>query len=334
MTRFGLVIGAGGVVGQAYHSGVLSALEQHVGFDGRRADVLVGTSAGSITATLLRLGVSATDLAAWTLRAPLTDPHEVLAPHYAAPASPQFAPIRAADLLRKPSMPGSAMLRRALVRPWQFRPMAAALALLAPGRNDIAAQLSGLIALDAVPWPAQPLWIGAVRRCDGRRIVFGRPGAPDAPLHLAVAASCAVPGYFTPITIGEHSYVDGGAHSPTNAGLLRGAGLDVVLVISPMSGPVGRQMSLAATSRRHAARRLEHEVRALRKTGSRVIVFAPGQAEQDVMGEDMMSTTRPADVVEAARQATVRMLTARHVRAVLDQVSRTPADAPPAARAG
>ena len=62
MKRVGLVLGAGGVVGQAYHSGVLAALEHDLGWDPRTAEVIVGTSAGSITGTLLRLGVSAEDL--------------------------------------------------------------------------------------------------------------------------------------------------------------------------------------------------------------------------------------------------------------------------------
>jgi len=67
VTRIALVLGAGGVIGQAYHAGVLSALAEHAGFDAREADVIVGTSAGSITGTVLRLGVSPRDLAAWAV---------------------------------------------------------------------------------------------------------------------------------------------------------------------------------------------------------------------------------------------------------------------------
>ena len=54
MTRVGLVLGGGGVVGQAYHAGVLAVLEHDFGFDARTADMIVGTSAGSITGTPLR----------------------------------------------------------------------------------------------------------------------------------------------------------------------------------------------------------------------------------------------------------------------------------------
>ena len=53
-------------------------LEHDFGFDARSADMIVGTSAGSITGALLRMGVSAEDLAAWTVRAPLSGEGEVM----------------------------------------------------------------------------------------------------------------------------------------------------------------------------------------------------------------------------------------------------------------
>jgi NTE family protein len=283
------VLGGGGVVGQAYHSAVLAVLEHDFGFDARRADVIVGTSAGSITGTLLRLGVKAEDLAAWTVKAPLSDEDEVLR-YVAGTPVPELAPFNPLHVLRRPlHLPGRHMLQRALTRPWRFRPMAAGMALIAPGRHDIAEQLAALRELEGPGWPESDLWICAVRRRDGRRIVFGRPGTPEVPVHLAVAASCAVPGYFAPVEIGRHQYVDGGVHSPTNAAVLRGRGLDLVLVISPMSGPAGWLPDFYAASRRHSARLLRHEVRALQRTGVRTVVFAPGAAEQRVMGNDMMS---------------------------------------------
>jgi NTE family protein len=62
--RVGLVLGAGGVAGGAFHAGVLAAVEEATGWDPRRAAVVVGTSAGSITGTSLRAGLSAADLLA------------------------------------------------------------------------------------------------------------------------------------------------------------------------------------------------------------------------------------------------------------------------------
>ena len=57
----GLVLGAGGVVGGAYHAGALAALAEAADWDARRAEVIVGTSAGSITGAALRAGLSGAD---------------------------------------------------------------------------------------------------------------------------------------------------------------------------------------------------------------------------------------------------------------------------------
>jgi NTE family protein len=62
--KVGLVLGAGGVVGQAYQAGVLAGLEREAAWDPRDAELIVGTSAGSVTGAALRVGVPATDLAA------------------------------------------------------------------------------------------------------------------------------------------------------------------------------------------------------------------------------------------------------------------------------
>ena len=157
-------------------------------------------------------------------------------------------------LLRRPDLPGREMVQHALVRPWRFRPLAAGLALLAPGRFDIAERLAMLArGGGAVLARARPV---DLRRPAPRRQAGGvRPaGQPGRPLHLAIAASCAVPGYFAPVRIEDHTYVDGGAHSPTNAAILRERALDLVVVVSPMSGPAALPTDLYGASRGHAAR--------------------------------------------------------------------------------
>jgi NTE family protein len=230
------------------------------------------------------------------VKAPLSSDADLLQ-QLAGADVPELAPFRPLELLSRPArLPGWDMMRRALTRPWRFRPLAAGLALLAPGRHDTVGQLAALQELEGATWPERDLWICAVRRRDGRRVVFGRPGTPPAPLHLAVAASCAVPGYFTPVE--SHSYVDGGVHSPTNAALLRGCGLDLAIVVSPMSGPPGLRPDLYAATRRYSARVLAREVRALERAGVRTVVFTPSRAEQAVMGNDMMSRERLDEVLQ------------------------------------
>ena len=298
--RVGLVLGAGGIVGQAYHAGVLSALEQHFGWDARDAEVIVGTSAGSIVATLLRVGIGPTDLAAWTTNAPLDIDDEALRDLLPdeLPDLHRFQPSR---LVRRPlRVPRRAMVRRALRRPWQFRPAAALMSLATPGPFDITEHLRSMRSFEHGQWPDK-LWICAVRRRDGRLVVFGRGDRQEVPLHLAVAASCAIPGYFAPVQIGARAYVDGGIHSPTNADLLRTeTDLDLVIVVSPMSHTGGRPAGLNGLLRGHSRRHLRRELRALRAAGLRAVVFEPGPAEQAAMGDELLSRDHVDRVVHTA----------------------------------
>lgn len=299
MGRVGLVLGAGGIAGQAFHAGVLAALEAKLGWDARSADVIVGTSAGSITAALLRGGVPARDLAAWTTRAPLSAEGRLLEELF-GDEFPELEPLRASHLLRRPSFPGPALVRRLVLRPWQPPGAGLVLTLLAPGRTDISRFLDPLRAVEPSGWHDGDLWICAVRRRDGRRVVFGRPGSPPAPLHLAVAASCAVPGYFAPVVIDDVAYLDGGVHSPTNAAVLARQGLDLVVIVSPMSGARGLPATVAEVVRRHSALRLGFEVRALRAAGVEVAVFQPDTDVIEAIGGEWMSRERVDDITRRA----------------------------------
>ena len=68
---------------------------------------------------------------------------------------------------------------------------------------------------------------------EGKRVPFGKPGAPVAPLSDAVMASCAIPAWFQPVEINGHKYVDGGACSATSVDLVADMGLDEVYVLAP-----------------------------------------------------------------------------------------------------
>ncbi len=147
--------------------------------------------------------------------------------------------------------------------------------LLPAGRIDLTDRARPLHEMVGDQWP-DGLWICAVRRTDGARVVFGREGSPRAPLAAAVLASCAIPAYFAPVTIGGVEYFDGGVHSPTNADVLRRRPPDLVVVVSPMSAP--RPLLGAADSllRWSAHRRLEREARRLERAGSVVVRIEPG----------------------------------------------------------
>lgn len=323
MAHVGLVLGAGGIAGQAYHAGVLAALEADADWDARAADLIVGTSAGAITATLLRGGVPSSDLAAWTTRAPLSLEGNLLEDLFGK-EFPELEPLTASHLLRRPSRPSPALVQRLLLRPWQPPGVGLLLTLASPGQIDISRFLEPLQMVEPPGWHDGDLWICAVRRRDGRRVVFGRAGSPQAPLHLAVAASCAVPGYFAPVTINGITYVDGGVHSPTNAAVALGQDLQTVIVVSPMSGAHGIPSDVIGVVRRHATFRLGFEVRALVAAGVNVVVFEPDASVQEAMKGEWMSRQRVDEITRAAFAAARVQLRDPAIRAPLHNLRGRP----------
>ncbi|MGH3157306.1 MAG: patatin-like phospholipase family protein, partial [Streptosporangiaceae bacterium] len=60
--RIGLVLGAGGVLGAAWMTGMLPSLQDRLPVPVNDVDVVVGTSAGSVIAAALRCGLSIDDM--------------------------------------------------------------------------------------------------------------------------------------------------------------------------------------------------------------------------------------------------------------------------------
>jgi NTE family protein len=306
VTRIGLVLGAGGVVGQAFHAGVLAAIRDVTGWDPRQADFVVGTSAGSVAAASLRAGVCAEDLFARASGRPLTPAGLLLL--NGVPAPPQSQPALEPRTQRVgPSSPE--LLGRLFARPGALRPGIAVSALLPEGRRDTTSWFAGFTHLfPEGRWPERPMWLCAVNLDEGRRVVFGTPGAPPATVSQAVQASCAIPAVFRPVQIGGARYVDGGVHSPTNADLLVAEGLDAVVVSSPMSADMRHDDLLSLARLRSATRlpakvMLSREIRKLGEAGIPVLVFEPSASVIGEMGLQPMDFRRRAPVAEAAIEA-------------------------------
>ncbi len=313
--RIGLVLGAGGVAGGAFHAGVLAALEEDTGWDPRSAAVIVGTSAGAITGAALRAGFTGADLLAQAQDRPLSAAGEALAQRIGPEGSP--LPLRSTRQGRPPAeLAGT--LARVLRRPWATRPWSLLAALLPEGSVSTDVISAGIGRLYPSTWPESPLWICAVRQADGRRVVLGRDGSCP-PLSAAVAASCAIPGFFSPVTIDGYPYIDGGAHSPTNADVLLEAGpLDLVIVSSPMSRQ-GRRPRWAADQamRGFASALLDTEARRLRRRGVPVVGFQPGATVLAEIGLNSLDPSRRSGIATAAHAA------ARHRLAGDDLIERT-----------
>ena len=175
-------------------------------------------------------------------------------------------------------------------------------------------------------WVEHPgFWAVACDYATGRRVAFGRPGAPDADLADAVAASCAIPGFYRPVDIGGRRYVDGGVRSASNLDLLAGHGLDLVICLNPTStrvaggaglggvNPLDRVMGL---NRAASGRRLGSEAKRVRAGGSEVVLIQPTSEDLAVIGNNMMSGKRRNQIIDTARRTVGRAAEpARHPRA-------------------
>jgi NTE family protein len=213
--RLGLVLGGGGVAGVAWHVGMLLGLAEG-GIDLSGADRIVGTSAGSTVAAQLSGGMDFADMFARQVD-PATLVTELKPTVSIADLWAQMAPIytEAKDAVER---------RQKLCR----------LALDADTVDEavrhrvIAARLAGL------DWGDDRVSVVAVETRSGERRVFDRSSGVG--LVDAVAASCAVPGIWPPVTIGDDRYVDGGIWSLTNTDLATGCSR--VVVLAPIADDV------------------------------------------------------------------------------------------------
>jgi NTE family protein len=305
--RRGLVLGAGGVLGIAWMTGALQALEEQAGFDARDVDVCVGTSAGSILAALLGLGAGVGTILRHQQGIPL-------------PADPTIEWDYGADTGGAlPPRPGFGLGSRGLLlevarNPRRLPPLAAMSAVFPRGRRtlDPVGRMIDAAVAAAAPqaasphWPtSQRTWIVAMDYDRGHRVAFGREGAPAARLADAVMASCAIPGWYAPLHISGRRYVDGGTFSPTSLDLLAGEGLDEVWVLAPMASfaldrPRTATARLERRFRRSVTRRVLREATVLHDSGTAVTILGPGPEDLRAMGANLMNPARRADVLATA----------------------------------
>ncbi|MGY1844822.1 patatin-like phospholipase family protein [Modestobacter sp. SYSU DS0875] len=266
--RRALVLGGGGITGIAWATGVLTGLTD-AGIDLSGADLVVGTSAGSVVGTQLRSGV------------PIA---ELFEQEVAPPRPGQTAQLGRRTLARY----GLAML---LARrdDAAFRRRVGALAVAAAdgGATPSEADWRGMIAarLPGTEWPDRPLVLTAVDAESGEFRTFTRGSGVE--LLAAVAASCAVPGVYPPVTIDGRRYVDGGMRSAANADLATGC--DRVVVVAPIPRGKGPIAGVDA-----------------QVTGmiSRVAVVAPDEGSRAAIGKNVLDpAARPASARAGRAQA-------------------------------
>lgn len=272
MTRRGLVLSGGGPVGIAWEAGMVAGLAG-AGVDLTDAEVIVGTSAGSVVGAQLARGV----------------PAERLVEQQRA-EGPARQPADGRGGGTAPTIPDE--LIEAFLGtsddPQATRRRLGAFALEADtiAEDEFLAGFGSQLA--EADWP-EGFICTAVDAEDGSFTAFDAQAG--VPLLRAVAASCAVPGIYPPITIDGRRYLDGGVRSLTNADLA--VGCDEVLVLSLLApaGPDGPADPITA--------RQEAELDALREAGATVRVLAPDDEARAGMGPNLMDFSRRAEAVEA-----------------------------------
>jgi NTE family protein len=253
-----LVLGGGGITGIGWEVGILFGLRR-AGVDLTSADLVVGTSAGSVVGAVVASGI---DLAAAvaTQREPADEN---------LPAVDVSLAMQAFGIMADPSLD-----------PQEARARVGALALAAP-TGDPEKQIE-LFATRVPPeWPERRLVITAVDAETGEAVAWDRDSG--VPLVRAVTASCAVPCVYPPISVNGRRYIDGGVRSGTNAYLAAGA--DTVVVIAPMAdaGPLGAPPA---------------ELAALRE-GSAVMLIKPDAAALAAIGTNVLDPTRREAALDA-----------------------------------
>jgi NTE family protein len=280
---YALVLGAGGVTGAAWETGLLRGLRD-AGLDLTGADLVIGTSAGALVGAQVRSGL------------PLDRLYERQAsgPAGGAERPPDLGPLLeffAGRVARE----GEAVARRRPtpeVLTWIGRQARSASTRCSEAaRTELVRSL-----LPADDWPDRPLLLTAVDTGDGSLVTWER--SSGVPLSLAVAASGAVPWVHPPVTIRGRRYMDGGMRSATNADLA--AGHDLVLVLAPTGdAPACRGV-------------LFEEVDVLRAGGGRVQVVVPDAAALEAIGPNPLDPARRAGAARAglAQAPTVARLLA------------------------
>jgi NTE family protein len=263
--RSALVLGGGGITGIAWEIGVLAGLAE-AGVDLSRADLVVGTSAGSVVGAQVTSGAELEAMYGRQLEPPTEE---------------KVARMARAALARY-----AWALLRSRGRDVEFRRRVGQLALaaekagLTPSEQERLHVIgSRLVGKD---WPERSLVITAVDAETGEFRTFDRDSG--VPLLQAVAASCAVPGVYPPVSIAGRRYIDGGMRSAANADLAQG--FDRLVVLAPIPRGIGPMASVDA-----------------QVTGmvSRVAVVSPDRHSRTAIGRNVLDPAARAPSAQAGR---------------------------------
>lgn len=351
--RAALVLTGGGFPAAWFEIGALAAFDEILGSvrPSTSFDLFVGASAGSIVATFLSLGISPEELRRGALEE--------------GSGSFRIAPQ---DVFRtKPLLSLlSQTLKRFLKLLWSLRRrgvrldgasillaleenLPAGFLNLDPLRSTLASVIQRQGRADRFEDLPAPLLIPAFHLDSGKRVVFGGPDGRRIPVSLAVAASCAIPGIFEPVSIDGEDFVDGAIGEVSHTDLALAAGARTILVINPFvpvendrsqvcfPGPDGICSTLGEKGLSYVleqAQRISRSVKLSRETGClpadtsdrRVFVIQPDPREAVEFLHGPLSDRQKHRHLDFGYQ-TARRFLASHGSELADHLARAPAAA-------
>ncbi|BBY82250.1 patatin-like phospholipase family protein [Mycolicibacterium pulveris] len=207
-----LVLAGGGLAGIAWETGILTGIADESPQTAKalvESEVLVGTSAGSAVAAQLSSGLS---LAALYQR-------------QTAPMSAELSPGAGVDDITE-------LFLTAITQPGTKAEQLQRIGAVAASTPTVPEPVRREVIAHRLPshrWPDRHLRISAIDIATGELVAFDRTSGVE--LVDAVAASCAVPGVWPPVTIGDRRYMDGGVGSSVN--MVLAADCDVAVVLVP-----------------------------------------------------------------------------------------------------
>lgn len=264
-----LILGGGGSVGIAWEQGLIAGLKA-AGIDLGEADIIVGTSAGSIVGSQLAAGT-------------LPDQAQMPPPEVTEKLATIMANLDINSLAKIFELWSNAL---------NTPDLAIQVAKLAAQARSCKEQEYidlNLATHNLQEWPRTDLRITAIDVDSGELHIHTKINAPFNP---AITASCAVPGMFPVIAINGKRYMDGGVVSCTHADQVLADQPAVAIIIAPMT-------TATAAFAAGLEKSLNDEIRLLENAGIKVLAITPDEADAAVFGPDMMDSLKSEPVWQA-----------------------------------